>query len=106
VYYPLDTSFEQYELACGQMSGCGGLITIKLKADSKEEVMKFIRKISRFLIAVSWGGYESLMLPSIVFHDIPGIPDSPVHWSFVRLYAGLESPEYLMEDLQLALDSM
>ncbi|MFZ1748692.1 MAG: aminotransferase class I/II-fold pyridoxal phosphate-dependent enzyme [Saprospiraceae bacterium] len=104
MYFPLHPSFDQYELASKQMTGCGGLITIKLKADSKEAVMRFVRKIKRFLMAVSWGGYESLMIPSIAFHEIPGLPDSPIHWSMIRLYVGLESAEYLIEDLDSALD--
>jgi len=106
LYFPLHPSFDQYALASKQMTGCGGLITIKLKAASKESTMRFVRSIKRFLMAVSWGGYESLMIPSIAFHDIPGMPDSPIHWSMVRLYIGLESAEYLIEDLSHALDAM
>ena len=106
LYFPLHPSFDQYELASAQMTGCGGLITIQLKVESKEATMRFVRTIKRFLMAVSWGGYESLMIPSIVFHDIPGMPDSPIHWSMVRLYIGLESSEYLIEDLSEALDKI
>jgi len=106
LYFPLHPSFDQYTLAAQQMTGCGGLITIKLKAESKESTMRFVRSIKRFLMAVSWGGYESLMIPSIAFHDIPGMQDSPIHWSMVRLYIGLESAEYLLEDLTHALEAM
>jgi len=104
LYFPLHPSFDQFELASSQMTGCGGLISFKLKAESKEAVLRFVGKIKCFLMAVSWGGYESLFIPSIVFHDIPGIPDSPIHWSMVRIYVGLESPEYLIKDLSDALD--
>lgn len=106
LFFPLHPSFDQYELASRQMSGCGGLITFKIKATDKEAVMRFVRSIRRFLMAVSWGGYESLMIPSIAFHDIPGMPDSPIHWSMVRLYVGLESSDYLIEDLDLALEQV
>lgn len=106
VIYPWLTSFPQYELAKKQMSGAGGLLTIILKADQKDAVYRFTDSISRFLLAVSWGGYESLMIPSIVFHDMPGIPDSPVPWNYVRLYVGLEDFEYLWEDLESALSKV
>lgn len=106
VIYPLLPSFPQYELALSQMKGAGGLLTLVLKTNEKEAVLRFIRAIKCFLMAVSWGGYESLMIPSIVFHDVPGIPDSPIHWTYVRLYIGLEDFDYLMEDLQQALDVM
>ncbi|MBC7886081.1 MAG: PLP-dependent transferase [Saprospiraceae bacterium] len=106
IYFPLHPSFEQYDLAKRQMSGCGGLITFQLKTAEKEGVLRFIQNIKRFLIAVSWGGYESLMMPYIGFHDIPGIPDSPVHWSVIRLYIGLESKHYLLDDLNTAFDEV
>ena len=88
------------------MRGCGGLLTFQLRTESKDAVMRFVSKIKRFLMAVSWGGYESLMIPSIAFHDIPGLPDSPIHWTIVRLYIGLESADYLKEDLNAALEEL
>lgn len=104
--FPLHPLFPQYDLAKKQMSGCGGLITIKLKAENKTQVAAFADKLSRFMIAVSWGGYESLVLPSLVFHDVKGKPDSPMHWSWIRFYIGLESAEYLMEDLDNAFNCL
>ena len=106
IYFPHHPSFAQYELAKKQMRGCGGLLTFKLQVDTKEKAEMFVRRINRFLMAVSWGGYESLMIPTLVFHDVPGLPDSPVHWSMVRLYIGLEDPDYLIDDLRQALDSI
>lgn len=106
VIYPFSDDFPQLELAKKQMRGCGGLFTIDLKADTKAEVLKFSNAINKFLIAVSWGGYESLMIPSIAFHDMPGMEDSPIPWTYVRLYVGLEDPEYLIADLSQALDKM
>lgn len=103
VTFPLDPDFPQYELAKSQMTGCGGLITIELKADDKPAVMRFVEAIDKFLMAVSWGGYESLMIPSITFHDMVGVPDSPIPWTYVRLYIGLEDADYLIEDLGQAL---
>lgn len=106
VIFPLDPEFPQYELAKSQMTGCGGLITIELNANDKASVIRFVEAIDKFLIAVSWGGYESLMIPSIIFHDIPGQEDSPIPWTYVRLYVGLEDPDYLISDLEQALIAM
>lgn len=106
VIFPLDPSFPQYELAKTQMTGCGGLVTIALKADDKPAVMRFVEAIDKFLMAVSWGGFESLMIPSITFHDMPGMPDSPIPWTYVRLYIGLEDADYLITDLEQALDKI
>jgi cystathionine beta-lyase/cystathionine gamma-synthase len=103
IYFPLHSSFNQFELARQQMSGCGGLLSVRFKVESKEKMLTFLSKITKFMIAVSWGGYESLMMPSIAFHDIPGQMDSPMPWNLVRFYIGLESPEYLIADLDDAL---
>ena len=102
----MSPDFPQADLVKKQMKGNGGLLTLVLKADNKESVLRFTRAINRFLMAVSWGGYESLMIPSIVFHDMPGVEDSPIPWNYVRLYIGLEDPEYLIEDLDQALNSI
>lgn len=106
VIYPFADDFPQQALAKKHMRGCGGLFTIVLDAKSKDEVLSFTRAINKFLIAVSWGGYESLMMPTLVFHDMPGVEDSPIPWTYVRFYIGLEDPEYLIEDLSQALEAM
>ncbi len=103
VLHPFLPSFGQYELAQKQMSGCGGLFSAYFKASSRQQMEAFIHRLKRFLMAVSWGGHESLALPSIGFYDIPGRPDSSLPWNLVRFYIGLEDPEWLMEDLAQAL---
>lgn len=104
VRYPGLESFPQHDLAKKQMSGFGGLFSMYLDAPNIEAVERFIGKIERFLIAVSWGGHESLILPTAAFHNIPGREDSPLPWNLARLYIGLEDPEWLLEDLEQALE--
>lgn len=104
VLYPWLPSFPQYKLAKKQMRGAGGLFSVYLKADSIEKVEAFFHRLERFLLAVSWGGHESLVLPSAGFYNIPGRPDSPVPWNLLRFYIGLEDPDWLIEDLEQALE--
>ena len=104
IWYPFHHSFPQLELAKKQMSGCGGLFSAQFKTDSKEKMEAFIHKIERFLMAVSWGGHESLMIPTIGFYDIPGRSNPPIPWTFCRFYIGLEDPEWLWEDLEKAME--
>ncbi|MEM7571501.1 MAG: PLP-dependent aspartate aminotransferase family protein [Bacteroidota bacterium] len=104
VLHPLLPSFPQYELAKQQMQGSGGLFSCYLKTDSRAEVEGFVHRIQRFLLAVSWGGYESLMVPSIGFYDVPGKADSPLPFQLIRFYVGLEDVEWLWEDLEQALE--
>jgi cystathionine beta-lyase/cystathionine gamma-synthase len=57
-------------------------------------------------MAVSWGGHESLVLPTIGFYNIPGKEDSELPWSFCRFYIGLEDPAWLWEDLERAMKEL
>jgi cystathionine beta-lyase len=101
--YPFHPEFPQYELAKKQMSGTGGLFSVYLKAENIEQVEEFFHRLQRFLLAVSWGGHESLVLPSAAFYGIPGKEDSPIPWNLVRFAIGLEEVDYLWEDLEQAL---
>src|SRR5690606_6222712 len=63
VYFPYDPDFPQYELAKSQMEGACGLISIIVKANNLLELEKFCEALQHILMAVSWGGYESLIIP-------------------------------------------
>lgn len=106
VLHPLLPSFPQYELAQRQMRGAGGLFSFYLKADRIEQAEVFIEQLQHFLLAVSWGGHESLILPSAAFYKIPGRPDSTQPWNLVRLYIGLEDAQWLISALDKALEAV
>ncbi len=101
--FPFLPSFPQFELAQRQMKGCAGLITIYLKTADIKKAEAFANKLNRFLIAVSWGGYESLVMPMAAFYKIPGRENTSHPVNMARLYIGLEDPDWLMEDLENAL---
>ncbi len=106
IWYPFHHSFPQLELARRQMRGCGGLFSVQFKADSEAAMEAFVHRIERFLMAVSWGGHESLMMPTIGFYHIPGRTNPPMPYTFVRFYIGLEDPEWLWEDLERAMEML
>ncbi|MCC6289497.1 MAG: PLP-dependent transferase [Chitinophagaceae bacterium] len=103
VIFPFDESFPQYELAKEQMKNACGLMTIVLKAKKRESIVRFCESLKHIMMAVSWGGHESLAIPKCA-----GIPEAefnaedPEH-RYVRIYIGLEEPAYLVNDLQQAL---
>ena len=103
IWYPFHHSFPQQELARKQMRGCGGLFSVQFKTDSMEKMEAFVHRLERFLMAVSWGGHESLIIPTIGFYNIHGKPNAGLPWTFVRFYIGLEDPEWLWEDLEKAM---
>ena len=105
LWYPFHPSFPQLELAKKQMRGCGGLFSVQFKTDSMEKMEAFVHRLERFLMAVSWGGHESLLIPTIGFYNIPGRSTQPaLPWTFCRFYIGLEDPQWLWEDLERAME--
>jgi cystathionine beta-lyase/cystathionine gamma-synthase len=103
VIFPFDESFPQYQLAKQQMSGACGLLTIVLKVTKREQVVRFCENLQHIMMAVSWGGHESLVIPKCAgISPADFDPANPQH-RYVRLYVGLEEPSYLIADLEQAL---
>ncbi len=105
VYYPGLPSHPQHELACRQMKGFGGMISIEL--GSLERAKGFAERTRIFALAESLGGVESLVgHPASMTHaSVPpemrramGLTDS-----LVRLSVGIEEVEDLIGDLEQAL---
>ncbi|MEO0000242.1 MAG: hypothetical protein RL766_288 [Bacteroidota bacterium] len=97
--FPLDPSFPQYNLAKEQMSGACGLISFYMKAQIVGEIEKFCNSLKAFRMAVSWGGHESLIIPKCAGTPQADFnPHNPTH-RMLRLYVGLEDPDFLIRDL-------
>ena len=104
VLYPLDKDFPQYNLAQAQMRGAGGLFSVNFKAKTIEQMEQFSDALAPFFqFAVSWGGHESLQIPTCVFYNLHPNEVPPLPFTFVRYYVGLEEPEYLIDKLTAAL---
>jgi cystathionine gamma-lyase len=104
--YPGLASHPQHELACRQMSGFGGMVTVELATDLAG-CRQVLERVQLFTLAESLGGTESLLEhPAIMTHaSVPaeqrrvlGIGDS-----LVRLSIGIEDVEDLIVDLSQAL---
>jgi cystathionine beta-lyase/cystathionine gamma-synthase len=106
VLFPLDEDFPQYQLAKEQMKGACGLFTFTLKNGSYQSITRFCESLKHIMMAVSWGGHESLIIPKCAGIQ-PGDfdPANPTH-QYIRMYAGLEESEYLIEDLSQALNTL
>jgi len=63
ILFPFDESFPQYDLARAQMKGACGLLSFYMKAGTMEEIVRFCESLQHIMMAVSWGGHESLILP-------------------------------------------
>lgn len=103
VIFPLHPSFPQYELAKKQMRDAGGLFSVVFKAKSIDQIEGFCNSLKRFLMAVSWGGHESLIIPSVVGIKPEDFDPKVESHRLIRFYVGLEDADYLIDDLKEGL---
>ena len=105
VYYPGLPTHPQHDLACRQMRGFGGMISLDLGDPARAR--RFVERTKIFRLAESLGGVESLVgHPASMTHaSVPpamrqamGLTDS-----LVRLSCGIEEVEDLIADLEQAL---
>lgn len=100
ISFPWDPDFGQYDLVRKQMTGSGGLMSFILKEKNPEKIEGFCEAFRHILIAVSWGGHESLVMPSIATIQRKEFdPENPDHRK-IRLFVGLEDANYIIEDLK------
>jgi len=102
INYPFYKDNPQLALAKKQMRGGSGLFSIKLATKRVEDVKTFTDNLRIFKRAVSWGGYESLVVPYAVSHK--NLSEDNI--SIVRIHVGLEDPEILIDDLERSLKRM
>jgi cystathionine beta-lyase/cystathionine gamma-synthase len=108
VIYPGLPSFPQHELACRQMRGFGGMISVEM--ETRERAARVLERTRIFSLAESLGGVESLIShPAMMTHaSVP--PDRRAHLGItdglIRLSCGVEDVEDLLEDLEGAFEGV
>lgn len=105
VLFPLLPQFPHYDIAKKQMSGACGLVTVVLKAQTMEEITGFCERLKHIVMAVSWGGHESLALPKCAALRPGKFDPANREHRMVRFYFGLEDADYLIKDLDQALNT-
>lgn len=109
VYYPGLPSHPQYEIACKQMKGMGGIVSFELRG-GVESATAFLDALKLSMISFSLGDPETLVQhPATMTHyslsesvrRASGITDG-----LIRLSAGLEDTEDIIQDLAQAFDQL
>ena len=109
VLYPGLPSNPDYKLACSQMNGFGGMVTIEIKG-GRQAAETVANNLKIFLLATSLGGVESLVSQPVAtsHHAISaeertkqGITDG-----MLRLSVGVEDVADLIADIEQALASV
>jgi cystathionine beta-lyase/cystathionine gamma-synthase len=106
IIFPFDKDFAQYDLAKKQMRGACGLFSFYIKATSIREIENFCEGLKHILMAVSWGGYESLIIPGCASIKAGEFDPNNRDHRILRTFVGLEEPEYIIEDLQRGFKAM
>lgn len=104
VIWPFSPQFNQADLVSQQMQGCGGLFSLTLKNSTFGKIEKFCNSLQHILLAVSWGGHESLVVPAIASFSEDEYSADNDHHQLIRMYIGLEDPHYLIADIKQALE--
>lgn len=98
IYYPFNEENEQRPTIEKQMEKASGLFSVELVTDNTVAIEKFCNSLTYWHMAVSWGGYESLVIPSCTFVR-PGLY-STLPANMIRFSVGLESADALIGDLR------
>ena len=113
VFYPGLKSHPHHQLATGQMSGFGGILTFSLK-DELSAAIKMVQRLKVLTYATSLGHPHSLVFyyPTDMYIDqaayLSDIQKKEIreHWmdeGLVRISAGLENIRDLIDDIDQAL---
>ena len=107
VFHPALPTSPGHEFFIRDFSGCNGLFSFQLKSRlSAEQFAAFIENLAHFKMGYSWGGFESLIL-GYQKEDLISMRQydfNPNEGTFFRVHIGLEHPQDLIDDLQLAFE--
>jgi cystathionine beta-lyase len=98
VLYPALPGDPGHALWKRDFSGASGLFGVQLKPVGERAFAAFVDGLELFGLGASWGGYESLIMPT---H--PEELRTATKWQYpgpcFRIHAGLEDPDDLAADL-------
>jgi len=103
VLYPALESNPGHALWRRDFTGACGLFGVVLKPATHKQVAALMDGLGHFGIGFSWGGYESLIVPSHLARTAaPFATEGPL----IRIHAGLEDPADLIADLTAGFDRL
>jgi len=103
VLYPGLSSHPNHEIAAKQMSGFGGMVSVRLRG-GEQAARQLCSRTEIFILAESLGGVESLIeLPGAMTHASTAGSQLEVPDDLVRLSVGIEDAADLIGDLEQAL---
>lgn len=104
VFYPPLPEHPGHEIWKRDFSGGCGLFSVEFKA-GQDKVDAFVDALELFGLGASWGGYESLVIPTNIA-AVRTVTDWSKRGPIVRFHAGLEDPRDLIADLERAITKL
>ncbi len=110
VYYPGLETHDNYDIACRQMRGFGGMLSFELKENTLDAAKRFLPRLKYAHAAANLGAVETIVgMPATTSHvectaqerAAMGIPEGLIRYS-----TGIEDPRDLIADLKQALAGM
>jgi cystathionine gamma-synthase len=110
VYYPGLETHDNYDIACRQMRGFGGMLSFELKENTLDAAKRFLPRLKFAHAAANLGAVETIVgMPATTSHvectaqerAAMGIPEGLIRYS-----TGIEDVRDLIADLKQALESM
>ena len=96
VLHPALPSSPGHDLWRRDFNGSNGLFSVIFKTKKEKAIHAFIDQLKLFSLGGSWGGYESLVLPS-------NVTRTETEWKknkqCIRFHIGLEDPDDLIMDI-------
>jgi cystathionine gamma-synthase len=104
VYYPGLPTHPGHQIAAGQMTRFGGMVSFTV-VGGREEAVKVCQRTRLFTLGESLGGVESLIEhPALMTHASVAGSQLEVPDDLIRLSVGIEDADDLLADLHDALD--
>ncbi|MDZ5010901.1 cystathionine gamma-synthase, partial [Clostridium perfringens] len=70
------------------------------------KMIKFVNNLKIFSIGVSWGGFESLILPAYKGGNEDDLKNRGMSITHIRLFIGLEETNSLINDLKQSFNTV
>ena len=103
VIHPALPSHPQHALWQRDFLGASGLFAARLKPCSEAQLAAMFDGFELFAMGYSWGGFESLIIPADPIRTAAAYDNTQ---PLIRIHAGLEDEDDLIEDLKAGLERL
>lgn len=103
IYHPYVADAAQQELVKKYLKGYGSLFSFDLVDLDFDKLKVFVNSLEVISIGVSWGGFESLVLPAYKGNNLEKLNERGLLATHIRMFVGLEDPETIVADIKQAL---